>query len=598
MITPTDSSPVPFSNDHYDRLNCIISDYSMPWLALKEMVFQVKFEKVGFDIKSGAAIESIESGNTDLVGSFQLIDTTANFTNPPISIGDLVVNASTGQSSYVTIVSTTAITTSGDIFGSGTLGDEYRIYSIQLVLNNITWGQSGFQFSPAAAAENSLVIENFYPNTTNRFVVEVDIENYSGGALQVMGGTAPVSFSMLGESPNANSNGTWSFYGIPVGLDLKLIDLSGESDYTLTGLRIYYVARAVLDIYSGETLVDSISPSFNAHDRSTFKLGMDYELGCYQFYLNNFNGLVGRINFQIQSDPPWSIDNVGTGWAFVANQLVHTSGGAVGTNKAAYLIDENFFTTTKSCNYVIFFTLEPLVDKPSVFILTNNGEIDVSDYIPPSAGPSYYINIKGYEITGVEFRSTEIDNVTVKSFNIYNTYYNKAGGYFTPSGKELLSSDRIAPFFCTPFANIDLLDDMSEYVLLTGEIVNDFIIKETLSRWLDTDEVYKEQYYVIANLRFPDYQDDSFDLSRNDFGNNKLLNSDRIIIYELQGRPVPQQVIDWITWAIRTKDFRINAKQYVSNSGSLSPNWDRFSSLGGFIIDVFEQNKILKIEKC
>jgi len=606
VIIPAVSSPIGWSDPFRSSVQPNQSRYCQPWDnnpdgPCKAIVFQLEFRKVGYDILEGNALVPYYTGNTTAVGVDQLIDSGAAFAAPPVLSAHIVVNnTDTTQSTATGTVSATSIDTNDDIFGAGTSGDAYAVVALRLPVGNVLYNgyTDSLRFSPFVGS-NSVIIEDAFPNTTNRFVVEVDIEDYFGGDLTIVAGSYPVTFSVFDNTiSGAKGNGTFSFYGVPSGVDLQLLDTSTESNYVITGVRVYYIARPEVVVYDGPTVIQVDTPNSYIHNFvSVTKLNpCDYADGCYQLYANNVNGLVGSVNFPQQSPPSWTITNLGTGWAFVANELVHTSGGGVGTNKASYKI---YDTTSKDCNYVIFFSLDAAGDKPSVFIKLIDGTfVDVSAYISATAGPNYYINITGYNFLAVEFRGTEIDNITIESFNIYDTYYNQIGGYFTPSGNSEVAAFRIAPTFCTPVAELCVKDLGDEYILFRSEITNTGDIPAKKSgRWITAGATYTESLYVRSNVRFARYQDEDYDIYRNALGDGVVVYSDRVEVYECQVAAAPQWLHSWMSWAVRNA-FTINGKAFYAPSGEYSPSWSRRSPDASAVFDVIEQSQNTKTTLC
>jgi hypothetical protein len=604
MITAVPNSPVGWSDQEQMKTQPRESDYCQPWKEDETMRFQLQFSKVGYDILEGAALTPYLTGVSTTVGSSQLIDSGASFATPPIQISHIIVNTDTSEQSTVDgVFSTTAVDTADDIFGTGTSGDGYAFVALRLPVGNVLYNGvlDTISFSPNIS-ENSFIIEDAFPNTSsNGFVVEVDIEDYAGGALSVQQGSYPVTFSTLDDTqPFATANGTWSFYGIPTGNDLKIIDISEESNYTITGIRVYYGARPEVFVFDGQDEIDDIDPAaaYYFNNRAIFEIPFDYGEGCFDLYANNFNGLVGRSNFPLSY--PWQITNIGTGWAIVANELIHTSGGAVGTNTAVYPFTE---TTDPDCNYVVYFRFDTGADKPGLSLVTAAGDIALDTYFGSEAGPSVYVNFTGYEATGVKFTSTEIDSVGLDAFNVYNTFYNNKGGYFSPSGNSLLAAyatpfARIAPVFCTPTAKVCVKELSNLYIEYESTITNtstDPVKKK--DRWIPDLSTYSEKCYVQSNVRFARYQDEDFESYRDSVGRVRLVYSDRVKVKECQISPVPVWFHDWMTWAIRNT-FTVNGVEYYPIEGSYSPDWSRRSPNAPAVFDIAEQDQNIKTTGC
>jgi len=603
-ITAVPNSPIGWSDSAQTALQPKDSRYCQPWGVTAEgvehdMNFQLQFGKVGYDISGGGALVPYYTGNTTSVGASQIIDSGASFASPPALSQHIAVNTDTGDQTTLNsppVAGLTALDINDDIFGAGTSGDGYAVVAIRLPAGNVLYNGTDetISFSPNIS-ENSFIIEDFFPNITNRFAVEVDIEDYSGGSLQVLAGSYPVTFTVLDDKVNGQKNGTISFYGIPSGADLQIRDVSQESNYTIAGIRIYYVSRPEVFVYQDGLEIDEIDPTSYIHNRALFTVDiLSYGIGCYVLYANNVNGIIGRVNFPDQASA-WYLMNVGTGWAFVADELVHTAGGAVGTNIASY---EVIGKERRDCNYVIYFKLAVGSDVPSVSIFTGSETVNVSSYLVGATGPNYYINIFGYNIDIVTFSATEVDNVTIEQFNIYNTFYNEEGGYFSPNLTEEVTQLRVAPNFCTPHAFVCVKDLNKSNVLYESSITNDAATAvKKKDRWLPASSTYTERCFVQSNVRFARYQDDQFEAYRDSEGTNRIVYSDRVKVQECQIAPVPVWVHDWMTWAIRN-DFEVNGVAYYPIEGSYSPNWQRDTPNAPAVFEIAAQGQDIKTTGC
>jgi len=599
-ITAVPNSPIGWSDQDQLKLQPKASNYCQPWTEDETMRFQLRFGKTGYDILQGRGLEPYLTGTCTTAGSSQLIDTGAAFATPPVVISSYAVNVDTGQNAIInSIAGATALNIGADIFTVSEVGDTYGLIDIRSIIGTTTPdGVSSVTFAPNTGA-NAFQIFDAYPNTTNRFVVEVDITNYSGGELVVQYGDGVAPFAALDENYTAKSNGTHSFYGIPsVGTRLRIVDASEEANYTITGIRIYYVARPEVFVFEGQDELDNIDPTAYYHNRAIFEVPFDYSLGCFDVYANNFNGLVGRSNFPLSYS--WQITNVGTGWAIVANELIHTAGGSVGTNTAVYPFGE---TTDPDCNYVVYFRFDTLADKPSLSLVTASGDIALDTYFGSEAGPAIYVNFTGYAATGIKFSASETDSVTLDAFNVYNTFYNNKGGYFSPAGSSLLAAyatpfARIAPDFCTLAAKVCVKALSTLYVEYESSITNDTVdaVKKK-DRWIPASSTYTEKCYVQSNVRFARYQDDDFEMYRDSDGRGRLVFSDRVKVQECQISPVPVWFHDWMTWAIRNT-FKVNGVEYYPIDGSYSPNWQRDTPNAPAIFEIAKQDQDIKTTGC
>ena len=600
MITAVPNSPVGWSDQDQMKTQPRESDYCQPWKEDETMRFQLQFSKVGYDILEGEAFAPDYEGNSTSVGSSQLIDSGANF---GATTGFTVYNVTAGTSTEsLGTASATSINLDDDIFGSGTSGDEYKVVNIFTAGNSLYDPVTEtISFSPTVG-QNLILLENFFPNTaSNRFAVEVDIEDYQGGELKLETATSLTKVGDFDAVYSAIGNGTWAFFDVPASTaaNLRIVDYTEEASYTITGVRVYYVARPEVKVFDGQDEIDDIDPvaADYFHNRAIFEIPFDYGEGCFDLYANNFNGLVGRSNFPL--DYPWVITNTGTGWAIVANELIHTSGGAVGTNEAYYPFTE---TTDPDCNYVVYFRFTS-TDKPGLSLVTAAGDIALDAYFGSEAGPAVYVNFTGYAATGIKFSAPETDDVTLDAFNVYNTFYNNKGGYFSPSGNSLLAVyaspfARIAPVFCTPTAKVCVKELSNLYIEYESTISNtstDPVKKK--DRWIPDLSTYSEKCYVQSNVRFARYQDEDFENYRDSVGRVRLVYSDRVKVKECQISPVPVWFHDWMTWAIRNT-FTVNGVEYYPIEGSYSPDWSRRSPNAPAVFDIAEQDQNIKTTGC
>jgi len=601
-ITAVPNSPIGWSDAHQSALQPKDSRYCQPWGVTPagvehDMRFQLRATKTGYDLSEGGAFVPYYTGVTTSVGASQIIDSGAAFATPPAQSQHIAVNTTTGEQTTLDappVAGLTALDINDDIFDAGTLGNGYAVVALRLPIGSVLYnGTDETVAFSLFVSENSFIIEDFFPNTTDRFVVEVDIADYAGGVLEVLAGGYPVTFSALDQTAFGTGNGTYSFYGIPSGLDLKIQDTSTESNYTITGIRIYYASVAEVYVYEDGVEIDQINPTQYIHDRALFTVDiLSYGIGCYTLYANSVNGLVGSSTFPLQVNPPWTIANAGTGWSFVANELVHTAAGGVGTNTATYVFEE---ILDGRCNYVIEFNISS-GDIPQVFLVTPAFDLNVSAYLTTGTN---YINVYGMVTTGVRFELTEVDGTAIDSFNVYNTFYNEIGIYASPStGLVELTAFRVAPDFCTPQAFVCLPSSADGFVLYSSTITNDSAspVKKK-DRWLPASADYTEYVWLPSNVRFGRYQDDDFETYRDSNGRGRLVYSDRVKVQECQIAPVPVWVHDWMSWATRNT-FEVNGVEYYLIDGNYSPNWQRDSPNASAIFEIAKQNQDIKTTGC
>lgn len=608
-ITAVPNSPIGWSDAAQSAFQCEDSDYCQP-LAINtldfgaeclDLFFQLQFGKVGHDLLMGRGLDSYLTGTCTIAGVNQLIDTGAAFATPPVVTSSYVVNTATGQFAIInSVAAATALNIGADIFTVAEVGDAYALVDIRSIIGTTTPdGISSVRFAPNTGA-NAFQIFDAYPNTTNRFVVEVDITDYAGGKLVVQNGNGVAGFQSLDSAYTATSNGTHSFYGIPsVGTRLRIVDATEEASYTITGIRIYYTSIPRFRIFQDNTSIFSFDPYQYIHNRALFELLLcetdiaESFAGCYQVYADNIAGLIGLSTFPIQTNPPWEFANIGTGWAFSANELVHTSGGSVGTNTATYNFTDNLST---KCNYVIYFQTDG-GNIPSVSLeLTDGDLVNISAFL--SGGPDYYISFYGYAAKAIVFSATEVDNVTIQLFNTYNTFYNEIGGYFTPVSSGDVLQFRIAPNFCTLSALVCFARLDTKYVLFESTITNNSAspVKKK-NRWLPASTTYTERCFVRSSLRFARWQDDDFESYRDSDGASRVVYSDPVEVKECQLFPVPASQHAWMVWALRN-DFRVNGDPYYVIDGSYSPNWQRESTNASAVFEMAAQDQNIKTTGC
>jgi len=601
-ITAVPNSPIGWSDAHQSALQPKDSRYCQPWGVTPagvehDMRFQLQFSKVGYNLYPDYP-QVLFTGNTTSVGSFQLIDSGANFTSPPIQAGTLAVNVDTEEQTYATgLGGTTAINTNDDIFDSGTSGDEYKVFNL-ILLGSVSYNfdNNNVDFAPNNTA-NTLVIDNFFPNTTDRFAVEIEIENYAGGELTLSTGSYPGSPTAFDSVFSAQGNGTFTFFGIPAGFDLFLLDSTGEANYTITAIRIYYAAKPEVFVYEESTEIDQIDPTEYIHNRALFTVDiLSYGIGCYTLYANSVNGLVGSSTFPLQVNPPWLLNNIGPGWAFTAGELVHTVDGPVESDEARYNLQAN---ADINCNYVIYFRLATGSDKPVVYIdLPSTGPLIVSTYFGSVLGDEYYINIYGYNFNDIRFVASETDSVTIEEFNLYKTFYNEPGGYFSPDLTEYVAAFRIAPNFCTIAADVCVKELGKNYVLYESSITNgEFTPVKKKNRWLPASESYTERCFVQSNVRYARTQDDDFESYRDSDGFGRVVFSDPVRLNECQIAPAPEWVHNWMAWAIRNT-FKVNGEEYYPLDGNYSPNWQRDSPNASAVFEIAKQDQDIKTTGC
>lgn len=563
------------------------------------MRFQLRATKTGYDLLDGRGLVPYLTGTCTTAGVNQLINTGAAFATPPVVVSSYAVNVDTGQNALInSIAGATALNIAADIFTVTEVGDAYGLVDLRNIIGStFPDGVSSVAFSLETGA-NAFQIYDAYPNTTNRFVVEVDITDYAGGELVVQHGDGVASFESLDAAYTATSNGTHSFYGIAtVGTRLRILDASEEANYTITGIRIYYVSVAEVYVYEDGVEIDQINPTQYIHDRALFTVDiLSYGIGCYTLYANSVNGLVGSSTFPLQVNPPWLLNNIGPGWAFTAGELVHTVDGPVESDEARYNLQAN---ADINCNYVIYFRLATGSDKPVVYIdLPSTGPLIVSTYFGSVLGDEYYINIYGYNFNDIRFVASETDSVTIEEFNLYKTFYNEPGGYFSPDLTEYVAAFRIAPNFCTIAADVCVKELGKNYVLYESSITNgEFTPVKKKNRWLPASESYTERCFVQSNVRYARTQDDDFESYRDSDGFGRVVFSDPVRVNECQIAPAPEWVHNWMAWAIRNT-FKVNGEEYYPLDGNYSPNWQRDTPNASAVFEIAQQNQNIKTTGC
>jgi len=605
-ITAVPNSPIGWSDAHQSALQPKDSRYCQPWGVTPagvehDMRFQLRATKTGYDLSEGGAFVPYYTGVTTSAGASQIIDSGAAFATPPAQSQHIAVNTTTGEQTTLDappVAGLTALDINDDIFDAGTLGNGYAVVALRLPIGSVLYnGTDETVAFSLFVSENSFIIEDFFPNTTDRFVVEVDIADYAGGVLEVLAGGYPVTFSALDQTAFGTGNGTYSFYGIPSGLDLKIQDTSTESNYTITGIRIYYASVAEVYVYEDGVEIDQINPTQYIHDRALFTVDiLSYGIGCYTLYANSVNGLVGSSTFPLQVNPPWLLNNIGPGWAFTAGELVHTVDGPVESDEARYNLQAN---ADINCNYVIYFRLATGSDKPVVYIdLPSTGPLIVSTYFGSVLGDEYYINIYGYNFNDIRFVASETDSVTIEEFNLYKTFYNEPGGYFSPDLTEYVAAFRIAPNFCTIAADVCVKELGKNYVLYESSITNgEFTPVKKKNRWLPASESYTERCFVQSNVRYARTQDDDFESYRDSDGFGRVVFSDPVRLNECQIAPAPEWVHNWMAWAIRNT-FKVNGEEYYPLDGNYSPNWQRDSPNASAVFEIAKQDQDIKTTGC
>lgn len=118
---------------------------------------------------------TLAQGTTDDIGGYKLIDTTASFLSDGLSVGDIVVNITTGAiTTIVNIIDNVALTLSSNIFLI--VGQKYNIYSEtskeadkvsvgKITMLNASSLTSPSEFYPSYTLEGQSI--KLYPNTIN-----------------------------------------------------------------------------------------------------------------------------------------------------------------------------------------------------------------------------------------------------------------------------------------------------------------------------------------------------------------------------------------------------------------------------------------------
>jgi hypothetical protein len=599
MLSAVESPPIALGEVVDDCLDCYESDYCQPWPSGREMTFQVQYEKTGYDIL-GDVMEPLEEGVTTTIGSSQIIDGTANFTSPPILVNQLVANTDTDLGSKVdTVASTTSVDIDDDIFGTGTLGDGYAISQVRSITGNVLYKKIGAEFqievSPTAIIDVDLVVMSAFPNTINRFVVEIDVANYVSGNFTVQSGSYPSTWSFFGEQQDTiTGNGTYVYAGTPSNTALRIVDTTEQSRYTITGIRVYYTQRPEIIIYDEDGVeVQDYDPTEYIRNRANFEVDWDFTEGCYRVYLDNFNGLVGRSNFP--NSEGWVFTNVNAnGWSISANKLIHVTGVNPGTDTAVWTLPE---PAIADCHYVIYVNLvapdSPPLEIPTISIVTPDGDVAVSGYISTSG--NNYINIYGYDFTAIKFSMPTDEAVSIGFFNVYNTYYLRPGGYYTPDGNESISAFQLAEDSCAPVAYVCVQTLDCDHLLFESTIENTDVNPRMINnRLIAAESTYYESMFVRASIRNARYETDGFQAYRTPEGRGRVVYGQRKKIKEVQLAAVPTWVHDWMTWAI-LNDFSIDNTEYVPVDGSYSPDWGRLSADASAVFEVYSQDqKVIK----
>jgi len=359
-ITAVKNSPIGWRDQSEDNWTQCENTYSQAWVDGETMRFQVVVGKIGQNILDNPLVPYL-TGTTTADGSSSLTDAGASFLSDPILSDHLVINVSESEQTLVnTVVSDAVISLDDDIFGTGTSGDTYELLLLRGLAGNITYNptQNDLSFGPNVSA-NSFVIEDVFPVLSTRYAVEVDIEDYEGGSLNIQDGTFGGAFTDLGTSPRATGNGTWTFYGIPTGNDLRIIDNSNNSSYTLTAIRVYETSQVKWYLTDSEFTTEFANgtPASTKyfHDRCLVEITPSVADGKYGIQIEDTlltinGGYIRNTAFAGNEDFGWTITNTGTGWAIASNRLEHTAGGSVGTNYAEVELRK---ATSASCNYRI-----------------------------------------------------------------------------------------------------------------------------------------------------------------------------------------------------------------------------------------------------
>lgn len=575
-ITAVRNSPIGWRDQNEDSWTQCENTYGQAWVDGQTLRFQVVAGKIGQNILDNPFTPYLV-GTTTADGSSSVTDAGASFLSEPISADHLVVNASTGaQTNVASVISDAVVSIDSDIFGTGTSGDTYQFLDITGVTGNVTYNPAtdDLTFTPRTG-NNSFVLEDVFPVLSTRYVVEVDIENYEGGELEVEDGTYAGVFTPLGTSPNAVGNGTWSFYGIPTANDVRFIDRSEESAYDVTAIRIYETSQVKWYLTDSDftTEFDNGTPAANKyfHDRCLVEITPSVADGEYGVQIEDRlltinGGYIRNTAFAGNEDFGWTITNAtSNGWAIASNQLQHTSGGGTGTNYAEVELRK---TTDADCNYRI--TADITGDAASVEGKDADGNYTTLGTL------SGTVTFTGGAYTHLRLSLTEVDTGTVDNIVL----------------EPVLTCPDLESY---PICIADSLD--SSFLKFTATIAAPSTTKRILDRWLQLGNSYSETMYLGSNIRFARYEDSEGEQYRDSDGRSSIVFSDRVKVHECQLAPVPVWVHDWVTWALRTT-LTIGGVEFYPFDLNYSPNWDKRTANAPVVFDVAEQDQDVKKTLC
>jgi hypothetical protein len=573
-ITQVRNSPIGWREQQESEWTQCENTYSQAWINEETMRFQVVVPKLGANILTDDPLTPYLSGTTTADGSSSLTDSGASFLSDPISTDHLVVNVDEETQTLVnTVVSDAVVSLDDDIFGTGTSGDAYEFLAITGLTGNVSYdaGDNVLIWTPDTITER-IVLEDVFPTTSDRYVVEVDIEDYTGGSLFVRTGTYGGAFEES-DSPRAKASGTFSFYMVPLGNDLELRDASNEANYKVTGIRIYEtsIVKWYLTDSDFDTEFDSGIPLSSAykHDRCQVVITPDVVDGEYAIQiedrvLTTEGGYIANYQFSASSSFGWTLTNTGTGWDISANQLNHTAGGGVGTNYAEV---ELRATTNADCAYRI--TADITSDSPTVEGKDADGNYTTLGTLATT------LTFTGGAYTHIRLSLTEVDTGTVDNI-------------------------KVEPVLTCP--------DLESYPICIAETLDESFLEfrgiVDFSRGggflLDRRAFignYTERMWIGANIRFGRYEDPEGEQYRDANGRSTLVYSDRIKVYECQVAPVPSWVHDWITWALRGV-FEVDRVEMYPYDLNYGPNWDKRTGNAPVIFDLAEQDVLLQKTLC
>lgn len=575
-ITAVRNSPIGWRDQQEENWTQCANGYEQLWKDGERVRFQVVVGKIGRNILDDPLTPFV-SGTTTSDGSSSLLDSGASFTTDGILVDHLVVNATANtQTQVASVVSDTQLGLDSDIFGTGTSGDAYEVLALRGLVGSVSYNDAdnSLVWAPDAST-NSVVIENAFPSTSERFVVEVDIEEYTGGTFYVQTGTFGGAFEET-DSPRVRKSGTASFYMVPDGNDLRLIDGSNESNYTISAVRVYECSNVkwyLTDADFTSSFSDGIPTDLNyAHDRCTVNIDPSVVDGRYAIQvedrlLTTNGGYLANGTFDSNSDFDWSITNTGTGWSITGNLLSHSSGGAVGTNYAEV---ELLQATDADCEYELSATVtgdgSTVEGKAADGTYTTLGTLTTGDSDLTFDGGAY---------THIRFSQSETDTGTLDDIVLQ-----PVGTCPELASYPICISDTVTE----PYLEFKATVDTSRG--------GDFILDRRTGAGN-----YVEKVYLKANLRFARYDDADGEQDRDSVGRSTIVFSERIKVLECQLAPIPAWLHDWVTWALRST-LEIDSVEFYANDLAYSPNWDKRTALAPVVFDVAEQEASLQKTLC